>query len=250
MRLFSGLVAIAIFTAPAQARVWTSVYRHDEVTPLAAVDANRTTVYRNIMVGTRLVFVISSDSDRSWSGCLVSSWEDSNCGVLNARGEPDDWNPYPGSCFDAAGRSALIDRYGGMGVGYALWSGDNFGVPAWDPVAGAWFILDYQARKAGPCDVVLYSHVDGARVPVETLSFAHVLSRDFNNDNRVNFEDLAMLLSQQGAISDSDPNSPGAGLDLNSDQQIDAQDLALFSEYWLEQTDSVEAATDPNDSAM
>jgi hypothetical protein len=84
-------------------------------------------------------------------------------------------------------------------------------------------------------------------VPIQTLSFTHVPSRDFNGDTIVNFQDLALLASHWG--SKADPNSPDAAFDLNADRRIDLGDLALFSEYWLERTDCSKAATNPNKPA-
>jgi len=61
------LLCLAIALAPAAlAKVWTTVYGCDGVTPLEAVDPNHPTVYRDIMVGTRLVLVVSSDQDEYW----------------------------------------------------------------------------------------------------------------------------------------------------------------------------------------
>ena len=72
-------------------------------------------------------------------------------------------------------------------------------------------------------------------VPIETLAFTHVPSRDFNGDTVVDFKDLALLASHWDL--NADPNSPDGPFDLNADGRIDLGDLALFSEYWLERTD-------------
>ncbi len=156
-----------------------------------------------------------------------------------------------GSYLNAAGRFAEVTG-GDRESLYYLWTSDNFGVPGWDPVAGDWFIFDYEAQKAGSCDVVLCSYKEVGyekfvETPVETLSFTHVPSRDFNNDDVVNMKDYAMLSSRWGTASDSDPNKPDTEFDLNSDQQIDALDLVLFNEYWLEQTDCIGSIPDQND---
>ena len=57
----------------------------------------------------------------------------------------------------------------------------------------------------------------------------------------VNFEDLALLAGHWRTTVGHDPDSPEVVFDLDSDNRIDADDLALFSEYWLERTDCGEA---------
>lgn len=250
MRMFFAAGIAVVLGSAVHAAVWTTAYRFDEVTPLAAVDANQPTVYRDIMVGTHLVLIVSSDSDEPWTGALYISWEDASCGVLMGRGYSPAWGSYGESCLDAAGRGAMVGVYAGAGAGFELSTAESFGVPGWDPLAGEWFILDYHAQAVGSCHVILYSGAVGQRTLVETLSFTHVMSRDFDDDRVVGFEDFALLASRWRTTVDSDPNSPSTRLDLNSDQQIGAQDLALFSEYWLDQIDSTELAPDPNEAAL
>ncbi len=250
MRAFRTIGLVVVLASVAHAAVWTTVYRYDEITPLGIVDPNQTAVYRDVMVGTHLVLIVSSDSDRFWAGTLYTSWDDAAYGVLSARGYGPVWKNYEESCLDAAGRGALVQEYPGMGAGFSLSTGDNFGVPGWDPLAGDWFVLDYYAQSRGSCDVMLYSGIASSQVLVETLSFTHVASRDFNGDHIVDFKDLAILSSRWRTTTDSDPNGPNAKLDLNSDQRIDSQDLAFFSEYWLERTDFVESAADPNEPPL
>lgn len=250
MRMVSALGIVVVLASAVHAAVWTTVYRFDEATPLAAVDANQPTVYRDIMVGTHLVLVVGSNSDEPWTGALFVPGDDVPYGELDARGYVPPWQNYEGSCLEAAGRGALVWNYRGMGAGFQLSTADSFGVPGLDPVAGDWFILDYYARAVGSCCVTLYSYLNDSINLTETLSFEHVMSRDFDDDKIVDFEDLALLSAQWRTTLDVDSNSPNAKLDLNSDQQIDTQDLALFIEYWLEQTDSVEPATDPNDPTL
>ena len=62
MKKLLVLALVAALTPVAAAKVWVTVYQHDGKTPLAAVDADHPNVYRDIMVGTRLTLVISSDS--------------------------------------------------------------------------------------------------------------------------------------------------------------------------------------------
>jgi hypothetical protein len=48
---------------------------------------------------------------------------------------------------------------------------------------------------------------------------------------------MAVLAWRWRATVDGGPSSPEALFDLNSDGAVDADDLALFSEFWLEQSD-------------
>lgn len=247
MRMFFAAGIAVVLGSAVHAAVWTTAYQFDEVTPLAAVDANQPTVYRDIMVGTHLVLIVSSDSDEPWMGALYTPGDDASYGVLTARGYSPVWDSYKESCLEAAGRGAWVWDYPGVGVGFELSTADKFGVPGLDPFAGDWFIFDYHARAAGSCNIMLYSYLDESKIAADTLCFTHVASRDFDADKVVDFEDLALLSSRWRTAIGSDPNDPDARLDLNSDQQIDAEDLALLTEYWLEQTDSIEHSADPNE---
>lgn len=244
MRKLFVLVIVTLFAPVALAKVWTTVYRCDGVTPLPAADPNHPTVYRDIMVGTRLVIVISSDKGESWWGDLLVSADRAVYGALSGRGYTRTsvgLLNYRDSCLESAGTTgtaALAYDY----VDY-LWVGLEFntnftptmsGHPA---VPGAWFVCDYRAGRVGACDVGLYDLSVSFDVPIETLSFTHVPSRDFNGDTVVNFQDLALLASHWS--SKADPNSPDAGFDLNSDGHVDLGDLAFFSEYWLERADCI-----------
>jgi len=243
-------LAVIVAVAPlARANVWTTVYRCDETTPLAVVDPNRPGVYRDIMVGTRLVIVVSSDTGEYWGGQLRLSWDDAQYAALTGRGPtivPDTVRPnYRDSCLEAAGEGAISwDYSSARGVGL------EFVTSAYAPVVpGDWFLLDYRAEQVGSCELGLYNPAASYDVPIETLSFTHVPSRDFDGDTIVNFEDLALVAGHWRATVDPDPNSPEAVFDLNSDSRVDADDLALFSEYWLERTDCIDAVVDPNNSS-
>ncbi len=240
------VLVIAVAVAP-MAKVWTTVYRCDETTPLAAVDPNHPTVYRDIMVGTRLVILVSSDEGGYWVGRLQSSWEDARYAALTGRGYVTTWpgtsakRPnYKDSLLPSAGKQPRAYPYAGpFGIGLEFTS-DYAAVP------GDWFIFDYQARQVGSCKLGLYDLYASYDVPFETLSFTHVPSRDFNGDTVVNFQDFALLASRCGAAVEPDPNSPDTPFDLDPNGRIDLGDIASFSEYWLERTDCQGPATDPN----
>jgi len=248
--LFVLLSAVAV--APmALAKVWTTVYRCDEMTPLATVDPNQPTVYRDIMVGTRLVILVSSDKGGYWLGSLQSSEEDAQYGTLMGRGYQA---TVPGTSIkrpnyrdsllpSAGGTKAQVRPYAGVsGIGLEF-NSDAVAVP------GDWFILDYQARQAGSCDLGLYDLYASGDVPLETLSFTHVPSRDFNGDTIVDFRDFALLASRCGAAVPPDPNDPDAPFDLDANGRIDWGDITLFTEYWLERTDCDKPAAHSSEPA-
>jgi hypothetical protein len=236
MRMLCVLTAVVILAPSAMARVWASVYRCDEATPLAPVDANYPTAYRDIMVGTHLVIVISSDSNEPWSGSLRLSWDDANEATLSGRGFD-----YEGSCLEAAGaRAKAWDFFGPEGIGL------EYQTDLLNAVPGAWFAFDYRAEQVGLVDLEMDRFALEQYIPVETLSFTQVASRDFTSDGIVNFEDFARLAAAWRSAVASDANSAEMPFDLNADDRIDTGDLARFAEYWLERTDCGASAGDPN----
>ncbi len=252
------VLAIAATAAPiAAARVWVSVYEYDAKTPLAAVDANHPNVYSAIMVGTRLTFIISSDRSEYWVGNLLLFWDDAKYARLSGRGYT---LPSPGSrirlanyrdsCLDAAGTKATVwdvvdSRRIGLGFGSDHTPYITGGHPAYP---GDWFVVDYHAEQAGPCEVGLYDLLVGSDTPTQTLSFTHVPSRDFNRDTVVNFKDFAQFASHWRSAADPNASS-GAALDLTDDGRVDISDSVSFNEYWLARTDFNEPPA-PSDPAM
>ncbi|MCX5643855.1 MAG: hypothetical protein NTZ17_04085 [Phycisphaerae bacterium] len=247
------LVLAAALTPMAAARVWTSVYRYDGRTPLTPVDSNHPDVYREIMVGTRLTLIISSDTSDSWAGFLQSSWDDAPYGKLSGRGDttpspgsPFKYATYKDSCLDAAGTKAIVQD-----VADSEWIGLAFSNFVTLPTSGRhpaypgdWFVVDYRAEQVGDCKVGLYGYdpvgpVVGPETLIQMLSFTHVPSRDFNGDTVVDFKDFARFAAYWRSAAD--PNTrAGAAFDFNTDRRIGGSDLASFSRYWLERTDSNE----------
>jgi len=257
VRTLVWLVLIWISASPAVAEVSVDVYRADEITPLALADPNTPGVYRDIMVGTRLALFINSDTAGIWDGQLWLSAEAAAVGAVCGRG----YNPkspsrnHEGSCLKAAGRNPRVNIYAGPeGVSVSMLS-------AWDALAGEWFVLDYEARAAGRCEVELYTirvsgDVVGTPDPyiddppafeldlTQSLAFNHVPSRDFNGDDAVDFDDFARLAAGFGATASPDPND-GIPFDFNTDRCVDMLDVAAFSDYWLERTD-----VEPSDGSV
>lgn len=249
VRTLVCLVLVAISASPAMAEVSVAVYRADEETPLALADPNTPGVYRGIMAGTRLTLFITSDTEGIWDGQLRLSPEAATVGVICGRG----YNPkspsrnHEGSCLKAAGRNPRVSFHAGPeGVSVSLLS-------AWDALAGEWFVLDYEARAVGMCEVELYtvrvsSEVVGTPDPyvddppafeldlTQSLTFNHVPSRDFDSDDMVDFVDFALLAAEFGRTAGRDPNE-SVPFDFKADRRVDLLDVAAFSEYWLERTD-------------
>jgi hypothetical protein len=241
-----SMLILAMLTPMAAAKVWVSVYQHDRKTPLAAVDADHPNVYRDIMVGTRLTLVVSSDSSEDWLGALLLSGDDVNDARLSGRGltppppgSPFNRSAYKDSSLNAAGTKAYVWDTGGVGgVGLTL-RNDFFpyitgGHPAYP---GDWFVVDYYAERAGSCEVGLYRLATGPAVLLQMLSFTHVPSRDFNHDTMVDLNDFARFASGWRSAAAPDSNQT-ADLDLNADGRVDLADLASFSQRWLERVDS------------
>lgn len=249
-------LAVAVVSTPvAAARVWTSIYRCDERTLLMPADSNRPNVYPDIMVGTRLVIVVSSDTGGYWWGGLLISLEDSDYGTLSGRGFSQEKLIYEGACLPAAGEIPLAVDFmdPDKTVGFQLTSdadifADDGSLVHRGAVPGDWFILDYSAERVGSCDVGLYDFDANPDIPIEILSFNHVPSRDFKNDGIVNFEDFALLARCWRSAVEPDPNSPDAPFDLKADGRVDVADLTLFTEYRLERTDCNKPAADLGNS--
>lgn len=255
MRKLVVLALTLLLTSPSGAEVWVVPYRCDETTPLPAIDPNYPAVYQDIMVGTRLALIVRSDTDVPWRGWLRLSWDDAPYATLSGRGYAST-NPvggafyphYQDSCLASAGGKAHVtDVNSAVGIGFELTTMGPGGSTDTPPtVVGDWFVIDYRAEQVGPCNVGLYDALVSYSVPIQTFSFMHVPSRDFNGDATVDFQDFALLASHRKSVNTPDPNGLAAGFDLNGDAKVDLADLALFGEYWLERTDCTRPDDDPN----
>jgi len=233
-RVLVPCVLAAAFASGVWAGVSVDVYSCDGQTPLAPLDSNVPHVYRDIMVGTRLVLVVRSTAGGPWSGSLDIMRDDWDRGGLVGRGfNPDSLTlNYEGSCLQAAGDRSTVSFYEvPLSLGFDLQAHRT-------AVAGDWFVLDYHAWKAGPCNVDLYDYGLAFDVPVATHAFNHVPSRDYDGDGIVNFYDFGLFSRSwrrpAGALQEAS--------DLNGDARVDIGDLILFSDYWLERADCNEVA--------
>ncbi len=209
-------------TSTAFGEVSAEVYLADGNTPLE---------YQDIMVGTKLTIIVDSDVAEDWSGSLVIEDANRNYGELSGRGY--DGFSYADSCREAAGLGAAVWDWEAPGIdGFDLYTGfANIAVDDY------WFIIDYNATNVGDCNVGFYKH----NPPFDSellyyLEFSHVRTRNFNNDTKVDFGDFAILASYWQYPTCGDSNDcQGSDLDING--TVDANDVMLFTDYWLEKTE-------------
>jgi len=223
------LLIIILGVAPvAMGKISTRVYLADADCnmPFLPLDANLPNIeYPDIMVGTKLTIIVDSNVAEDWSGSLAIADANMDYGVLSARDY--DGFDYTGSCLPAAGEGAAVYDWEEAGIdGFDLYTGFM------DIEAGDWFIIDYTATNIGTCHVGFYDHSINPFDPNYYLTFSHVPTRDFNEDTRVNFIDFAEFAWHWQETGCSDPNWC-EGTDLDTDNDVDANDLKLFTEYWL-----------------
>jgi hypothetical protein len=262
MRVLTAAVVCLGLALNASAEVSVQVYRCDGTTALSLKDPNIPDIFSDIMVGTHLVLVVSSDApvlgEDWWWGALLTTLDDWDRGKLIGRGFNPATQNYESSCLEAAGWSSFVtpvespdlDR-----IGFNL-SADS------GPVAGDWFVLDYRAEKVGSCDARLFEYTvvgnepvkgdprdDDAAKPlvetiVETLTLTQVPSCDLNSDHIVNFRDFALLTSHWRQVAGPDPAAPALP-DLDADGLIGPSDISQFTDFWLERTDCSEIVAEP-----
>ncbi|MFC1780731.1 dockerin type I domain-containing protein [Planctomycetota bacterium] len=213
------------------AEVSARAYLADGNTPLELLDPNLPNVYRDIMEGTKLSIIVDSNTGDLWrGGALCIRDIDREFGALSGRDFNDVTNDWEGSRFEAAGEKARVREWIGPDtVGFQLYSYFN-------AVAGEWFIIDYNSVKPGICNVEFYDNGVSFFEPVYNLTFSHVPTRDFNDNNIVDFADYAKLTSCWGQDEFGDSDSCRS-TDLNGDGKVEMDDLWLFTKYWLEKTE-------------
>lgn len=211
------------------------IYEADGVTPF---DCNS-----EIMVGDRLVFVLSSDSNDSGSFGWYIVGQDRIRGTLGGRGlDPNDPNArdYTDSHLENAGDLAKVTAWRDS----SKWGFDLYTFLPFYPFdnnmvddstfPGDWFVIDYYANNPGDCNVgfYIYNEDEGWDEPNYIITFHNVPTRDLNSDEAVDFCDFATFSSQWNNTGCGDPNWC-AGADIDRDGDVDHKDLGLFVEYWL-----------------
>jgi len=229
-----AMILAAFLSMPliATAKVTTRVCLADGNTPLELADPNVPYVYRDIMVGTKLTIIVSSDTSGSWgqdgSGLYIRT-SDIGYGVLSGRDYNDTTHDWAGSRFEAAGSKARVNNWTDPEVtGFDLY-GHSSAIP------GDWFIIDYTALEVGSCTVQFWDYNISWDQPICCHQFSHVPTRDFDSSTKVDFADLAIFASQwlEGGCMNPDWCNTS---DLDHDGTVDSNDFALFAEYWLDRT--------------
>lgn len=270
MKMKSALVIVSvlflILTSLCSADVWTSVYYADGITPLPRLDPNMPlldpnipTVYVDIMVGTQLSIVVSSDAHTvRWAGELSIDDPD----ALRGQIWPCDYNAltynWAESCsvlpaarsMSGRGKAPLV-RYGKSSMADAHFV-SMMGTK--DPNIGEWFVVDYHAIGIGECRVLFEEPIPPSvpppifePIPVEIrvlgeMVFTHAQTRDFDDNHVVDFSDFALMARQMQDYEDTDPNLPidpssfPYEYDFDQNQALDSTDLSMFMGFWLART--------------
>ncbi len=216
--MFVFLLVLITLLSAAKAATSVNIYGADGVTPFDG---------RDIMVGTELSIVVSSDSTDYWSGGLFIAGQDRALAALLARGFDPNTHDWTGSHYEDAGEYAKVTAWTDSEIwGFDLYGSDSNSVP------GKWFIIDYKAIGEGDPNVWVYDYSYSFDDPNSLIFFSHVPSRDFNDDDVVNIADYAVLASYLLVQNCNEPNWCD-NTDINTDGYVDFDDLALFADYWL-----------------
>ena len=237
MRYLTMFILSLALSSIAMGEVSARVCLADANTPLELADPNLQTdpnvfVYRDIMVGTRLTIIVDSNivEPLGWDGGFYITGPDRDYGVLSARDYNDVTHGWEGSHLKAAGDRAQVKN-----IEDDIMSGFELSTNS-SAIEGDWFILDYTATNLGICRVDFYDYGLDYYNPEHSLKFSHVRTRDYNQDTKVDFADLALLSLYWLQTGCSDPDWC-AGTDLNADGFVNYDDLMLFADYWLERTE-------------
>ena len=243
---------ILLLVAYCTADVSTSVYFADGITPVPRRDPNIPDVYVDILVGTHLSIIVSSDDNTlPWNGRLTIKAADITKGQL----WPCEFNELTynelESCsiLPAAHSISIQGRPPRVSLADSR-TGDYFvGMYGADePNTGEWFAVDYHAIGLGECRVVFTEfpsqsspvEVPGGILPADRLVnisvFSHVQTRDFDENYVVDFRDFALMAQCLQNSEGNDPNDFAPEYDFDHNQSIDATDLAMFMGFWLGRT--------------
>lgn len=223
--IFTFILGIAPIALGQQVSV--QIYEADEVTPF---DCNS-----DVMAGSKLVFIVSSDNNDYWSGGLFIKGQDRLLGTLVGRDKDPNSRDWTGSRYTDTGDFAIVTEWKDSDIfGYDLYTFypvDGYS-EANSTVPGDWFIIDYYADDVGECSVGFYDYDISWTEPNYLVIFSNVPTRDLNSDEVVDFHDFALFSSRWSGGDCADPDWC-AGADIDRDGDVDHKDLSLFVEYWL-----------------
>lgn len=237
IKWISLIMCFLSLVSKTQGNISVTVFLPDGNTPLPLVDPNIPHIYQDIMIGTKLTIIVSSDTNEYWGdgdgndgGSLAINEQFQAYGILSARGPQINGDDWSGSHLPAAGLEAdVYDLDEDSICGFDLYTGSH------NITLGNWFVIDYNAISIGDCNVGFYDHRISWNEPIYDLCFSQVPTRDFDNDGIVGFADFAIFASHWLATNCTSPTWCD-GADLDTDGKVDVNDLMLFCQYWLEKT--------------
>ncbi|MHC4558419.1 MAG: hypothetical protein ACYS80_14065 [Planctomycetota bacterium] len=228
-KLLALILALGIVPIAA-AQITLNICEADGVTPFDGSD---------IMVGTKLTLIVSSDANDYWSGGLFIAGQDRALATLSARDSDPNIRDYTESHYAEAGNMARVTAWKDSDIwGFDLYGSD---IDLWgsglygsdiDAVAGDWFIIDYKAIGIGNPNVGFYDYSISWNDPDSLITFHHVPTRDFNRDEKVDIPDYVTLAFYWLEENCSEPNWCG-GADISREGWVDMEDFALFEKFWL-----------------
>lgn len=195
---------------------------------------------RDIMVGTKLTFVVSLDSTDYWSGGLFITGDNRFLGKLIGRDYDPNTRDFTASHFDNAGEHAKVTSWNDS----ERWGYDLYGSDV-NNCTGDWFIIDYQAIGPGDPNVWFCDYDVSWDNPVSFETFTQVPSRDFNNDGIVDYSDFSIFNTYWLSDDCFDPNWCD-GTDINTDGIVNADDLILFADFWFWEAEYSVIPDNPN----
>lgn len=210
-------ILVGIISAASTAKVTLDIYESDGLTLFDG---------RNIMVGTKLKLIVTSDTNDYWSGGLFIDGSNRDLGILSGSGKDLNTRDYSDCHWENAGPEATVTQWEDSVIrGFGLFAGSNC-------VPGDWFAIDYTALEPGEPNVGFYEYSVSWDDPNDFVMFNQVPAADFNTDGIVNLLDYSLLSSCW--LEDDFTNSSGCQkADLYMNGIIDVNDLILFTDNWL-----------------
>jgi len=217
-RKYVVLVLVLFIVPISTAQITLKLYEPDDVTPIDGID---------IMVGSKMSLIVSSDANDYWSGGLFIRGQDRALATLYGRDSDPNIRDYTKSHYPAAGSMAKVTKW----TDSYIWGFDLYGSDI-NATAGDWFVIDYEAVDFGDPNVEFYDYGDSWYEPNLILTFHHVPTRDFNDDEVVDISDCTILASYWLLDNCDEPDWCG-GTDIDRDGIVDMVDFALFDKFWL-----------------
>ncbi|NLW84626.1 MAG: hypothetical protein GXY41_09545 [Phycisphaerae bacterium] len=233
MKKWFVLSAVFIAVMSASAAIEIRVCDPNDLRPLGIDE---------IMMGTQVSLVVSSDANDLWSGGLFIHDAHRGRGVLRARHSGDPNDPAGSSCLLAAGDRAFVRAWND-----SLMSGFDLYTDDYSRGTGNWFVLDYTPLAEGDCTLHFYDHSKSFTVadPNLPVSLQNSPTRDWNANGTVDLADYAVLASRWMAQDCREPDWCG-GVDLDRDGNVGIVDLLMFADYWLWGTPNWHKPTKPS----